>query len=327
MITNISLQDFKCFRQLSIDPKLVTVLIGANGAGKSSVLQALMLLKQSMNPNSRSCLSGPLVQIEEHDFPRRESGNTRLTVGISFTGKIDSNSLQVIDKGTEFTFSSEAEFSPDGVLNAHWGSVSLSNSGQTIAVKLAKDQQNERFSVGSGIVSIGRATWPRVFQVVDTSVGIHPRLVELLEAGAATPSRVLQGMKVIPAMRGLVRTDYQLGKDISEDITLVDGLTRIHRRYDVTAAEWAIGAREGDGAGTISSKRGQCLSSAAAGRPCDRLGTLGRARWRGEDAARDPRGAGWRELAGTFGCPLGGSGTGVAVRQEVESLAVGPRRG
>ena len=54
-------------------------------------------------------------------------------------------------------------------------------------------------------------------------------------------------------------------------------------------------------------------------------------RWQGEmageDAARDSRGAGWRELAGTFGCPLGGSGTGVAVRQEVESLAVGPGRG
>ena len=84
-------------------------------------------------------------------------------------------------------------------------------------------------------------------------------------------------------------------------------LTRIHRRYDVTAAEWAIGAREGDGAGTISGKWGRCLSSAAAGRTCDRLGTLGRARWRGEDAARDPRGAGWRELAGTFGWPDVGS--------------------
>ena len=95
MITNISLQDFKCFRRLSIDPKLVTVLIGPNGSGKSSVLQALMLLKQSMNPGSRSCLSGPLVQIEEHDFPRRDPGNTGLTVGISFSGKVGSNSLQV----------------------------------------------------------------------------------------------------------------------------------------------------------------------------------------------------------------------------------------
>ena len=48
-------------------------------------------------------------------------------------------------------------------------------------------------------------------------------------------------------------------------------------------------------------------SSAAAGRPCDRLGTLGRARWRGEDAARGARGPDWREFAGTFGWADGGS--------------------
>ena len=98
MITNISLQDFKCFRRLSIDPKLVTVLIGPNGSGKSSVLQALMLLKQSTNPDSRSCLAGPLVRIEEQDFRRRDPGNPGLTVGLSFSGKVGSNSLRVIDK-------------------------------------------------------------------------------------------------------------------------------------------------------------------------------------------------------------------------------------
>ncbi len=48
MITNIRLENFKCFRELDINPKLLTVLIGANGTGKSSVLQALMLLKQSV---------------------------------------------------------------------------------------------------------------------------------------------------------------------------------------------------------------------------------------------------------------------------------------
>jgi ABC-type cobalamin/Fe3+-siderophores transport system ATPase subunit len=47
MITNITLENFKCFRQVSINPKRLTVLIGPNGTGKSSVLQALLLLKQS----------------------------------------------------------------------------------------------------------------------------------------------------------------------------------------------------------------------------------------------------------------------------------------
>ena len=45
MITNITLENFKCFRHVSINPKLLTVLIGPNGTGKSSILQALLLLK------------------------------------------------------------------------------------------------------------------------------------------------------------------------------------------------------------------------------------------------------------------------------------------
>ena len=51
MITNIRLENFKCFRELDISPKLVTVLIGANGTGKSSVLQSLVLLKQWVGQN------------------------------------------------------------------------------------------------------------------------------------------------------------------------------------------------------------------------------------------------------------------------------------
>ena len=34
MITNITLENFKCFRHVSINPKLLTVLIGPNGTGK-----------------------------------------------------------------------------------------------------------------------------------------------------------------------------------------------------------------------------------------------------------------------------------------------------
>ena len=49
-------------------------------------------------------------------------------------------------------------------------------------------------------------------------------------------------------------------------------------RDDYAAAERAIGARESDGPGTIWGRGGRCLSSVAAGRLCDRLRMVVRAR-------------------------------------------------
>ena len=66
MITQIYLENFKCFRRVEIKPKRITCFVGANGTGKSSVLQAFGLLKQSLGssrkfgiPLHRSKCKGP----------------------------------------------------------------------------------------------------------------------------------------------------------------------------------------------------------------------------------------------------------------------------
>ena len=66
MISHIHLQSFKCFRTVDIRPKQITAFVGANGTGKSSVLQAFGLLKQSSAPYCSQQLGlpnikGPLV--------------------------------------------------------------------------------------------------------------------------------------------------------------------------------------------------------------------------------------------------------------------------
>ena len=47
MLRTISLANFKCFSHLRLDLAPMTLLCGVNGMGKSSVLQALLVLRQS----------------------------------------------------------------------------------------------------------------------------------------------------------------------------------------------------------------------------------------------------------------------------------------
>lgn len=47
MIKNIKVKNFKCFKDIKIPANNITMLTGINGTGKSTVLQSLVLLKQS----------------------------------------------------------------------------------------------------------------------------------------------------------------------------------------------------------------------------------------------------------------------------------------
>jgi len=67
MIKSFNLRNFKCFKEQIIEFAPLTLLSGLNGHGKSSVLQALLLLRQSYHqgllPNIGLALNGEFVQI------------------------------------------------------------------------------------------------------------------------------------------------------------------------------------------------------------------------------------------------------------------------
>ncbi len=67
MIRSIKLENFKCFSSQHLDFGNLTLLSGLNGTGKSSVLQSLLLLRQShqqgLLSKGRLSLNGDLVQI------------------------------------------------------------------------------------------------------------------------------------------------------------------------------------------------------------------------------------------------------------------------
>ncbi|MER9953863.1 AAA family ATPase [Mesorhizobium australicum] len=67
MLESVALVNFKAFDDLALPLEKLTVLSGLNGTGKSSILQALGLLRQSFDAGSLQTgelgLNGPLVEI------------------------------------------------------------------------------------------------------------------------------------------------------------------------------------------------------------------------------------------------------------------------
>ncbi|MDC0745660.1 DUF3696 domain-containing protein [Polyangium mundeleinium] len=60
MISHLRIQHFKCFQDESIELRPLTVIAGANGVGKSSLLQSLLLAQQALEtPADHVRLNGP----------------------------------------------------------------------------------------------------------------------------------------------------------------------------------------------------------------------------------------------------------------------------
>ncbi|MDT0443590.1 AAA family ATPase [Streptomyces johnsoniae] len=60
MITSLRIKNFKCFANAAFTLRPLTVLTGLNGAGKSTVLQSLLLARQAASPVDRTVrLNGP----------------------------------------------------------------------------------------------------------------------------------------------------------------------------------------------------------------------------------------------------------------------------
>jgi predicted ATPase len=90
MIRNISLSNFKGFQSLNnMEIKPVTVLCGTNSSGKSSILQSILLLKQTLEsqmPNQLLLLNGRLVHLgpfEEVIFDKESERRMGFELGFS----------------------------------------------------------------------------------------------------------------------------------------------------------------------------------------------------------------------------------------------------
>ena len=227
MITNITLENFKCFRQVSINPKLLTVLIGPNGTGKSSILQALLLLKQSLGEKTLK------MQGEQINFP-----HVSTTIPLFLN---EETFLKVVLKGVDREFEPEVTydytvvFSPLGTLEETFGALFSNFGGNPVEIRVNENDPN-----GTGTILFGtfRGDIDRVAEIgnlVDGQAepdwqlgGFMPNLDikdEFFEI-ASVPWSVLDELKIVPAARGFIRPQFQLGEHQVREVALGIGFDK-----------------------------------------------------------------------------------------------------
>ncbi len=116
MITKIDISNFKAIKTLSLAPASLNLFMGLNGMGKSTVIQALLLLRQSGKTGlSKLLLNGDLVNIGRgrdvlYNFADRESiafgvdflnqdTKAKSSVKVSYLYQSQSDVLNVIKEG------------------------------------------------------------------------------------------------------------------------------------------------------------------------------------------------------------------------------------
>lgn len=105
MISTINLENYKAFDEVSIPIKPLTILLGANSVGKSSIIQMLMLLHQTAEERGGSYASalkiyGNFVNLGafENLFKGKKTDKP-LRVSLSFSSSTLMERLEYIDRG------------------------------------------------------------------------------------------------------------------------------------------------------------------------------------------------------------------------------------
>src|SRR5437588_10563344 len=99
MFNSIRLRNFKCYKDSGDVPlRPLTVIIGRNNSGKSTILHALLLLKQSLEDpsgNASMVTAGPLVDMGGwYDILHGAGQTSEKTISISLTQAV-SEILQI----------------------------------------------------------------------------------------------------------------------------------------------------------------------------------------------------------------------------------------
>lgn len=144
MITELRLHNFKCFKDITLDFSQINVFAGMNGRGKSTILQSLLVLAQSIgedNSINDLNLDGKFVSLGNlNDVINNENNENGIGIGLS----IDNESDKELDIFTDKVF--------DG---SSWLPLRSVKSNGTELVQVMSGFPTEGHSTNEGEKSLG----------------------------------------------------------------------------------------------------------------------------------------------------------------------------
>lgn len=143
MLSEISLSNFKCFKEETVFPLAnINLLTGVNGRGKSSVLQSLLIMRQSVDIDSYSrqvYLNGNCVDLGTVESIKNIETSRELPITIKYKGNIES-----IEK---MFLQISYEFATDDLVKSNGVLIPISLSDRHLMFKEIKLQSNLNFRI------------------------------------------------------------------------------------------------------------------------------------------------------------------------------------
>ncbi len=229
MIEQLRLENFKSLAKAKLDFGLITVLIGPNGTGKSSIAQSLILLKQSIGDDMLR-VGGRCINLGDfNDVLTKSASEGKIGIGLSI-GIADFPALNI--HGGSYSY--DVHFDTNGIIG-HQVAISSAQGTHLVAnvgIGLSPTLQPKRLlneKSPSVVVKLAVFAKPSVatpFGSILSSSGSAESTAERKDFETRT-RQLLSEIEVllshtflVPAIRGLESPDYTLTKEFIMDLGL-----------------------------------------------------------------------------------------------------------
>jgi len=216
VLNELRVENFKSLEEATISPKLITVFIGPNGGGKSSIIQALILLKQSRHQAGLQ-FGGPIIQFGDfYDIVARHELDR--AISFSLTGTVGGPEGKRPEKTPETTFTYRLVYDKYGIAR----NVAELRSEQHPAIReewvRGPSGPQRSLSLGRGFHVLYNSSpvvgTPMQFAAISPPGGVSPeevdRTTRWIQDIFLTVIRAMEQMFFVPPNRGFDQTGYGL---------------------------------------------------------------------------------------------------------------------